>query len=175
MPKWVEDSVSTSYGTKLLVTRTSVENDFFISITNFKLPWRRLYTWKSNVETEHKVIRNKIDFILITHRFRNNIQYVKTYPGADIGSNHNTLSCCYSPKVKKSEQREVPQEFWQNSSKKLTSELNIQRQLNKKEDLGNNADLNKIVESMKQVWVKGTTVSKKNAWMKKHIIELIEL
>jgi len=32
----------------------------------FKLPKRRLYTWKSSAVTKEHVIRNQIDYILIT-------------------------------------------------------------------------------------------------------------
>lgn len=41
------------------------ENNSIISNTHFKLPPRRLYTWKSNAETENNIIRNQIDFIEI--------------------------------------------------------------------------------------------------------------
>lgn len=57
----------------------------------FKLPPGRLYIWKSNAETENKIIKNQIDFVLIKHRFRKSISSVKTYISAHMGSDHNPV------------------------------------------------------------------------------------
>jgi|UniRef100_A0A2S2QZA4 endonuclease/exonuclease/phosphatase family metal-dependent hydrolase len=57
--------------------------------TCFKLPKRRLYTWKSPAVTQMHLVRNQIDYILINSRYKNAIQTVKTYPEADVPSDHN--------------------------------------------------------------------------------------
>lgn len=56
--------------------------------TFFTLPVRRLYTWKSPRDTRENIIRNQIDYILIDKRHRQGCISVKTYPGADLESDH---------------------------------------------------------------------------------------
>lgn len=80
-----------------------------ITNTFFKLPRRKLYTWKSNKATH---IRNQIDFILIGDRYRNCVKSVKTYPGANARqrrkksiSDHNPLVASVQLKLKKTRQR----------------------------------------------------------------------
>lgn len=64
--------------------------------TMYKHPKRRLYTWKSPGD----VTRNQIDFILLKDRFKNNILKCKTYPGADINSDHNPVIATVKMKLK---------------------------------------------------------------------------
>ena len=63
------------------------EHKLSIMNTYFELPARQRYTWKSPGD----VTRNQIDYILIRQRFRNSITKCKTYPGADINSDHNPV------------------------------------------------------------------------------------
>ena len=44
--------------------------------------------------------RNQIDYILIRNRFRNSIKRCKTYPGADINSDHNPVVANVGIKLK---------------------------------------------------------------------------
>lgn len=67
------------------------EENFVVTNTCFKLPKRRLYTWRSPGDTKTNIIRNQIDYILIDKRYRNGISNVKTYPGADVGSDHSPV------------------------------------------------------------------------------------
>ncbi|XP_030757748.1 craniofacial development protein 2-like [Sitophilus oryzae] len=62
-----------------------------VSNTFFKLPKRRLWTWKSPAHNQDNIIRNQIDFILINDRFKNCVKSAKTYPGADVNSDHNPV------------------------------------------------------------------------------------
>lgn len=64
------------------------EEELIILNTFFKLPPRRLYTWTSPKDQPGGIFRNQIDYILIPKRFRNSYLGVKTYPGADIESDH---------------------------------------------------------------------------------------
>ena len=64
--------------------------------TIFKQPERRLYTWKSAGD----VTRNQIDYIMISSRHKNNIKNCRTYPGADIGSDHNPVIANMKVKLK---------------------------------------------------------------------------
>ncbi|XP_023242378.1 craniofacial development protein 2-like, partial [Centruroides sculpturatus] len=76
------------------------ENDMVITNTWFKLPKRRLYTWKSPADNNHSPIRNHIDYILVNKRHRNCITRVTTFPGADIGSDHVPLVADIKLKLK---------------------------------------------------------------------------
>ncbi|GFR89955.1 craniofacial development protein 2-like [Elysia marginata] len=64
--------------------------------TLFKQLVRRLYTWKSPGD----VRRNKIDYILMSLRFKNNAVNSRTYPGADIGFDHNPVIMQMTMKLK---------------------------------------------------------------------------
>ena len=67
------------------------EENLMVANTWFQLPDRRLYTWKGPGDNENNIIRNQIDYILIDKRYRNGIKGVRTYPGSDIGSDHNPV------------------------------------------------------------------------------------
>ena len=63
------------------------EQEMVVTNTYYEKPERRLYTWRSPGD----IARNQIDFILIKKRYRNSVKDVKTYPGADVNSDHNLL------------------------------------------------------------------------------------
>lgn len=77
------------------------EEEFVITNTLFKLPERRLYTWQSPQHRPDSIVRNQIDYVLIKTRFKNGIKGIKTYPGADIGSDHNPVVGNLHVKLKK--------------------------------------------------------------------------
>ncbi|GFS00526.1 craniofacial development protein 2-like [Elysia marginata] len=60
------------------------QHDMSVINTHFKQPKRRLYTWTSPGD----VTRNQIDYLAKNSRFKNAVSKCKTYPGADIGSDH---------------------------------------------------------------------------------------
>lgn len=64
--------------------------------TCFKQHPRRLYTWKSPGDR----YRNQIDFIIVNTRWRSSITNVKTFPGAECGSDHNLLLAKFTMKMK---------------------------------------------------------------------------
>lgn len=80
-------------------------NDLVIMNTFFKLPKRRLYTWRSPADAEHRVVGNQIDFLTIQQRFRNSVKWVKTFPGADISSDHNVLIAKLQIRLKRTKER----------------------------------------------------------------------
>ena len=63
------------------------ENHLVICNTFFQHDHRKLYTWKSPGDRT----RNQIDYIMVRNRFKNNVKNAKTYPGADINSDHNPV------------------------------------------------------------------------------------
>ena len=58
-----------------------------ITNTWFTQPNRRKYTW---ISPDGKT-RNQIGYIMINTRFRNSVKQSKTYPCADIDSDHNPV------------------------------------------------------------------------------------
>lgn len=83
-----------------------VENRLVISNTFFQQSARRTYTWKSPGD----MCRNQIDYILIRNRFKNAVKQVKTYPGADIGSDHIPVTCKIQIKVKKPQKSAIKEQ-----------------------------------------------------------------
>jgi hypothetical protein len=79
---------------------------YYLGIANtwFEHPSRRKYTWRSPGD----ICRNQIDFIMIKNRFRNSIKQCKTYPGADIGSDHNPVVAKIQIKLKKVQSTQQP-------------------------------------------------------------------
>src|SRR5713101_5189949 len=64
-----------------------IQHEFVVMNTCFEQPNRRLYTWVS----PGGKYRNQIDYVMIKKRWRTSIKRVKTYPGADCGSDHQLL------------------------------------------------------------------------------------
>ena len=84
-----------------------IEKNLVVSNTTFKHPKRLLYTWKSPGD----ITRNQIDYILVRKRHRNGLKQCKTYPGADIGSDHNPLIAKISVKLKRAMPKSQKKEF----------------------------------------------------------------
>ena len=64
------------------------ENNMVIMNTWFQQLLCRLCTWKGPGD----ISRNQIDYIMINKRFRNCVKQARTYPGADINSDHNPVT-----------------------------------------------------------------------------------
>ena len=73
------------------------ENEHVICNTWFRHHNRHLWTWSSPGDR----FRNQIDYVTINKRFRNSITQVKTYPGADCGSDHVPVVTDMKMKLKK--------------------------------------------------------------------------
>ena len=87
------------------------QHKFSVVNTFLKNSKRHLYTWKSPGD----VTRNQIDYILIKDRFKNSIRRCKTYPGADIGSDHNPVIANTRIKLK------IPRKSKQNPKADITA------------------------------------------------------
>ena len=68
-----------------------------IANTLFQQRKKRLYTWTS----PDGQLRNQIDYILCSQRWRSSTQSAKTRPGADCGSDHELLIAKFRLKLKK--------------------------------------------------------------------------
>ncbi|KAG5315472.1 CFDP2 protein, partial [Acromyrmex insinuator] len=97
MLKYVTEGVTDRFGLGLrneigdLLIQFYKEKDLVIKNIYYDFPSRRLYTWKTPQDKDTHIVRNQIDYLIINKRFQNNIKRVATYPGSDIGSDHNPL------------------------------------------------------------------------------------
>ena len=64
------------------------QQSLVIANTLFQQHKRRLYTWTS----PDSQYQNQIDYILCSQRWRRSIQWAKTRPGADCGSDHELIA-----------------------------------------------------------------------------------
>ena len=72
--------------------------------THFQHHPRRLYTWT----TPEGLQRNQIDFVLTPRRWFSSVTNVKTYPGADCGSDHELLLAKLKVKLKRLKKEPPP-------------------------------------------------------------------
>ena len=79
------------------LTEFCQENTLVVANTLFQQHKRRLYTWTS----PDGQLRNQIDFILCSQRWRSSIQSAKTIVGADCGSDHEIFLAKFRLKLKK--------------------------------------------------------------------------
>ena len=73
------------------------ENKLIIANTSLQQPVRKLHTWNSPGD----ISRNQIDYIMLNERFRNCIKQAKTYPVADMNSDHNPVVVKINMKLKR--------------------------------------------------------------------------
>ncbi|XP_072402422.1 uncharacterized protein [Diabrotica undecimpunctata] len=158
------------------------EHNLVLTNTLFKLPHRRLYTWKSPADSPDKIIRNQIDYIAAPIRFRNSIKAVKTYPGADVASDHNPVVCKFEVKLKKPNAKNRPETL---DIRKLSNN-NIKQQM--QENL--NTEISKILKNNNEPLEKWSEIKeeirtssskfllpdkrKKKDWMTAEILDMME-
>uniref|UniRef100_A0A8D8SJV6 Craniofacial development protein 2 n=1 Tax=Cacopsylla melanoneura TaxID=428564 RepID=A0A8D8SJV6_9HEMI len=154
-------------------------NNLVVMNTWFKMPPRRLYTWKSPMNKADKIIRNQIDFILVNQRFRNSCTSVKTYPGADINSDHNPLVGVFKIRLKKIKTKKKQHYDLRKLKdpvieKEVCSKLNSLINTEETEDIGKNMkNLKKTIQNIKDELLKPDK-TKKKPWMTTEILDLME-
>lgn len=157
------------------------ENQFCVMNTFFKLPPRRLYTWRSPQDNTNHIVRNQIDYIMVNRRFRNSILSVKTYPGADIGSDHCPLVAKVRLKFKKLQKnvyskkhdiRKLKEEYTKNQVKeKLSGKFKVNlAEHDVDQEIGR---LSNELENISREHLKPNK-KKKKQWMTDEIIELMD-
>ncbi|GFS27514.1 RNA-directed DNA polymerase from mobile element jockey-like, partial [Elysia marginata] len=163
------------------------QHDMSVINTHFKQPKRRLYTWKSPGD----VTRNQIDYLAINSRFKNAVSKCKTYPGADIGSDHAPVIMKINIKLKiprrkptKAAKYDVSQLKNEELQKKYAVEVKNRFQclmLENRTHEANEENVNNIWDSLK-IAITETNESmlpkakreRKQAWMKEEILELMK-
>lgn len=160
------------------------ENDLVITNTFFKLPKRRLYTWTSPQDNDYRIARNQIDFILVNERFRNSIKSVKTYPGADISSDHNPLIARMHIKFKKLVQKTDTDQIDTSRLQNLQIKEELKRRVNNNLKLlsnNNTEDIENKWQNLKMSLIepakkllKKEKARHKQEWITDKILELME-
>ena len=167
------------------------ENSLCIANTYFEKHPRHLYTWQGPAEIDSQLkIRNQIDYILVQKRFKNGVENVKTYPGADCYSDHNPVVMDFRIKLKKLERpkKAAGLNLSQLSScKNKCTEYNAkvtEKLLNLKRDDDEESEMeiiDKQWENIKRVLsdtaneiVDRRKKSNKSSWMTNEILELME-
>lgn len=161
------------------------DENFVITNTWFKLPKRRLYTWQSPQHNNNNIVRNQIDYILVNSRFRNGLRGIKTYPGADVGSDHNPVVGNLDIRFK-SIKKSAPKKIDIRNLKKTDTLINAKRQINKefeaiKSENVNNTNIEDAWEKIKNKTVKveqeiigyGNRIAKKE-WMTEEILAMMD-
>ncbi|KAL1446457.1 hypothetical protein WDU94_005636 [Cyamophila willieti] len=166
-----------------LLAQFCKQHEFSVMNTFFDLPPRRLYTWKAPGDSPRNIIRNQIDYILINKRFQNAITSVKTYPGADIRSDHNLLLANLRIRLKKLRKREFAPRM---KTEKLQVEHvkdTIKKELNEKlsviqtmdDGIENNWEgIKKVLLDINKNELLNDSRIKKHKWMTDEILDMIE-
>jgi endonuclease/exonuclease/phosphatase family metal-dependent hydrolase len=72
------------------------KNQLVVTNTWFQQGKRRRYTWKSPADRK----RYQLDYILVRQRYRNSVKCSKSWPGADVYSDHNLVAMKMDIKLK---------------------------------------------------------------------------
>lgn len=164
----------------------AMNNNLVVMNTWFKQPSRRLYTSKSLTDRPGRIIRNQIDYILINKRFRNSCTTLRTYPEADINSDHVPLMGTFKIRMKKANPKRK-QRYDLRRLKDPNIKQEVKMELNEKINTGNNIEqssnnrdiekkMNKIrkhVQEMKEKYLKPDK-TKRKSWMTDEILDLME-
>lgn len=166
-------------GTRLVNFCTS--RKLVLTNTYFNQPKRRLYTWHSPGDQ----YRNQIDFILVSQRHFNSVKNVKTYPGADIGSDHNPIVMKFMVKLKKQKhQRNNPKlNMDKLKDERIKIEYNVavknkyEALIQEQEEVSTENEWNAIRDSMvkaaEEILPKKERIAKQ-PWMTVEILEKME-
>ncbi|XP_050663868.1 craniofacial development protein 2-like [Leptidea sinapis] len=138
---------------------------------------RRLYTWRSPGER----YRNQIDYIMINTRWRSSVKNVKTFPGADCGSDHVLLVAVFSLRLKVNHKSSRPVTRSLNPSQQLcfrnlTEERLAEAPLTDTTDVNSQWKHLKAImnDSLKQLVPKGNKDHKRMTWISEHTWNLIQ-
>ncbi|KAI5742530.1 hypothetical protein M8J77_008273 [Diaphorina citri] len=153
------------------------QKNLWIANTWFKHHKRRLYTWKRPGDTK----RFQIDYILINDRFKNSIKNAKTYPGADVRTDHTLLAAEIRTRMKQLKKKPTCKKW--NTEKLRTREaeqyqseieehlLNVAPRENVKEEWNTIKDT--ILEALEKNVGKKTARTKKE-WITQEMLDKME-
>ncbi|MCT5353406.1 hypothetical protein LZK34_32790, partial [Pseudomonas aeruginosa] len=140
---------------------------------------RRLYTWVSPGDRS----RNQIDYITVNQRFKNAVQQVKGYPGADCASDHVLLVCHLQVKLRKLKKPKVTSklevgELKHNPEMKEQFTVEVKNRYSALESVSETPDAwvifrDAIVEVAESVLPKKKTKAKQK-WMTAEILDMMD-
>lgn len=125
------------------------EHSLMLSNTIFKLPNRRIYTWRAPGDSPDNIIRNQIDYIAVPTRYKNVIKASKTYPGADVCTDHNPVVCKMVLRVKRLEKKAHNNAIDIKNLSNPETEQKVREQLKKKVK-----DINDNTSDIREKWEK---------------------
>lgn len=158
------------------------DHNLIIANTFFKLPDRRLYTWRSPADKPHKIVRNQIDYIMINARYRNAVKAVKAYPGADVASDHNPIIAKVTLKLKNIKRYQRSPRIETRKLREPEVKQNLQQKVHENLDKlnTNNQDVDEQWKSLKQCIldpckeILKESPKKKEKWMNDAILSMME-
>lgn len=150
--------------------------------TFFKLPPRRLYTWRSPLDSKEHIVRNQIDYMLVNKRFQNAFTSVKTYPGADIMSDHNPLVGTLKLKLKAVKKTTKKDRYDMRKLKNPDTKEKVRHHLaeqlqetNINNDVKFELDrIKNIATSVSEKYLKSDQNIKRKTWMTDEILHMME-
>jgi hypothetical protein len=131
-------------------------------------------------------VRNQIDYILVNNRFRNSIKRVTTYPGADIGSDHNPLVADISLKLKRirvsQNKRRIDLRPLESNVVRNSIAAEINNKLSEVMTMGNPgasvesqwSNFKSVLSDVCDSRLRTNNTVKKQKWMTDHILGLME-
>lgn len=158
------------------------DQNLIITNTFFKLPDRRLYTWRSPADKPNKIVRNQIDYIMINERYRNAVKAVKAYPGADVFSDHNPIIAKVTLKLKNIKRHQRTPRMETRKLKDPVVKQTLQQKVHKNLDKLNikNEDVDEQWKALKQCILDPSKEilkeppKKKEKWMNDQILSMME-
>ncbi|VVC30385.1 Endonuclease/exonuclease/phosphatase,Reverse transcriptase domain [Cinara cedri] len=152
-------------------------HELLITNTYFKHHPRRRYTWKMPGD----INRYQIDYIMVKKRFRNQVKDCRSYPGADIDSDHNLLMMKSNLKFKKIVSRKnndrwhinkLKEEKANDKFKELTNDISI----NERTDINNRWGIIKstVTEAASKTLKENKTTVPRKKWITTEIASMKE-
>lgn len=163
------------------------EENMKVTNTWFKLPPRRLYTWRAPADHPDNIVRNQIDYILINKRFGTSVTRACTYPGADVPSDHVLLVAEMKIKIsnvkRHTQQRKI--EYYRlkddGIKNRVTTKIRdriidtVKPQIEAGTDINNVwEEMQKIVSDVAENEIGYKQKTRKKNWMTDEILELFE-
>lgn len=154
------------------------ENQLIVANIFFEQHPRCLYTWKSPADGTRNIVRNQIDFILIHRNYRKHLKSAKTYPGADINSDHNsvvikmTIRRCFK-KVKQQDGKRIDVNKLKNKFFRAEVAENLRSKLSTLRDPKWN-EVKGIISQTQEQRIGKVKTSRKNNWITEEILDKME-
>ena len=114
-------------------------NNLYITNTKFKHKPSRKWTW----ESPDGNTKNMIDMILVNNRWKSSVNGCRSFPGADISSDHNLVICNFKLYLKK-----------------ISGRQNIKRKFDMEKLKGNSGAYRMTIENLTANWESDCDVNK---------------